>query len=198
MFLWRCFVLALVATVSQSGPTVAAHNTPALYQAIAAGKCARGQCTRGVRSSVFHTTPEQKRVLDEIGKLLTPYGRYEVHSVSENWSLDRLKLAMQSIDRILDGLPLQFFQGASPMIRGPNYKLPDFWQEIRFRPVRQPQRNVVPLIHHLYRLFRASGKLFEIRDTAVRLMKDYGLTTFVDPVEFPNTKYAIEPVSYTI
>jgi hypothetical protein len=126
---------------------------------------------------------------------LSPFGRVQnLDHIGQAWSLPALKEAVESLNNVLDTLPHGFFKGANPMIHGPEILLGDFYQGTRIPRLKPPQRHVVPVIHHVYRLFRASSKLTGLRDVAIRLMRDFEMTIFVDPSVYPVQQYGIIPL----
>eukprot|EP00750_Incisomonas_marina_P008421 INCI15468.1.p1 GENE.INCI15468.1~~INCI15468.1.p1 ORF type:complete len:859 (-),score=137.95 INCI15468.1:123-2699(-) len=191
--------LAQVVTLLVAATAVCAarppRNAAAPYLSVASKYCRDGTCSTGAKTGAYSTTPEQKQVLNRISIILTPGGKVTgLQSVGEAWTIQNLEEAMAEINSILDGLPLGFFKGASPMVRGPDMLLDSFFQEMDMPKLHPPKPHLVPVIHHLYRLYRASAKMMIVRDTAIRLLRDYSLTTHVDPVEYPVTKYGIEPL----
>jgi hypothetical protein len=178
--------------------TLADNALAAPYLAVAAGRCRPGECgvpARGQPAPAYQTTLHQKRVLNRMALLLTPHGVVTgLRSVGDTWNLDALREATWVINSMLDGLPPNFFKGASPMVRGPDMLLDDFYEIARIPRVKSPQKHVMSLVHHLYRLYRASAKMGEVRNTTIRLVRDFALTTHVDPAEYPITKYGIPPL----
>ncbi len=190
--------MAVFLFVSNALLALAGSAPAAPYLAVAAGRCSLGECGVRARSEaapVFRTTLQQQRVLNRIASLLTPHGVVDgLRSVGDTWNLDALREAVAAIDSILDGLPPNFFKGASQMVYGPPMLLEDFYATSHIPRLNPPQKHVMPLVHHLYRLYRASAKMREVRNTTIRLVRDYGLTTHVDAVEYPITKYGIPPL----